>query len=229
MARKVFVSYKYADDQVAPVSEDMEMFSGTCRDYVDVIMQSLDGVEIYMGEPGDNDLSQFTDETIRTHLKERIRGSSITVVLISKGMKNAGESEKEQWIPWEVQYSLTRTAYGNRRSNRNGLLAVIIPEEDGTYDHYFEYSNCSHCNTRTHKTSDLFDIVGKNMFNVKKPNKQSCPSPAHDSTYHIGNTHSYIYQVEWHKFIESPSKYIDIAEQLKNAEANYNLKKRVTT
>src|SRR4051812_48025724 len=124
MARKVFVSYKYADDQVQ--GPDL-----TCRDYVDAIAEVLDGIEIYKGEDDDNDLSHFKDETIRTHLKEKIRDSSITIVLISKGMKEAGISERDQWIPWEVKYSLLRNAYGERRSNSNGILAVILPDKDG--------------------------------------------------------------------------------------------------
>lgn len=226
MARRVFVSYKYADKQVEPLPGPLNNY-GTARDYVDYIMQTIEGTEIYNGEEDDNDLSQFKDETIRTHLKTLIRTSSITIVLVSKGMKDPTKSEKDQWIPWEVQYSLTRRAYGMRRTNRNGMLAVILPDENGSYDHYFEYSGCAHCNTRTHKTGELFEIVGKNMFNLQSPTKSSCPSPAHDSTFFVGDDHSYIYQVEWHKFIKNPSAYIDVAERLKASVDNYNLKKRV--
>jgi hypothetical protein len=227
MARKVFVSYKYADNQVERLPEPLNNY-GTCRDYVDLIMQTIEGTEIYNGEDGDNDLSRFSDETIKTHLKYLIRHSSITVVLISKGMKEQAKPENEQWIPWEIQYSLTRRAYGMQRTKRNGMLAVILPDENGSYDHYFSYSNCAHCNSRTHKIENLFQMLGKNMFNIKKPIKTDCTSPSHDSSYHIGDTHSYIHQVEWHKFIKNPSHYIDIAEQLKGSVDNYDLKKRVT-
>jgi hypothetical protein len=226
MARKVFVSYKHGDTQVAQLPYPLNV-NGTCRDYVDTTIQLLAGVEIYKGEDADSDLSQFKNETIRTHLKEKIRDSSITVVLISKGMKEIGIAEKDQWIPWEVQYSLTRTAYGEKRSGRNGMLAVIIPEADGTYNHYFEYSGCAHCGTRTHKTNDLFEILRNNTFNKHQPVQQVCSSSAHGSMYHVGDTHSYIHQVEWGKFINNPSYYLDIAERLKGNSDDYKLQRRV--
>ena len=232
MARRVFVSYKYADDKVASLTGDEQSelnMSGTARDYVDVIMQTIEGAEIYNGEEGDNDLSEFTDEQIKTQLKYLIRHSSITIVLISKGMKDALKTENEQWIPWEIQYSLTRRAYGKIRTNRNGMLAVILPDENGSYDYYLQQNDCLHCNTVTHKTQDLFEMLGKNMFNLDEPNTTSCPSPLHSSSIHLGEDHSYIYQVKWDNFINDPSAYIDVAEGLKKKVESYKLKKRVTS
>jgi hypothetical protein len=226
MARKIFVSYKHGDTQIEQLPEGLNL-NKTCRDYVDTIMQLIAGVEIYKGEDADNDLSQFKDTTIRTHLKEKIRDSSITIVLISKGMKEQGKGEKDQWIPWEVKYSLRRKAYGEKKSNSNGMLAVIIPEADGTYDHFIQKSNCASCNTRTFKTAELFEILKNNMFNRKQPVRQSCPSPAHNSTHHVGNNHSYIHQVEWGKFINNPSYYLDIAEGLKDSIEDFVIQKRV--
>ena len=191
-------------------------------------MQTIEGTEIYNGEDGDNDLSEFQDETIKTHLKRLIQTSSITVVLVSKGMKDPLKAERDQWIPWELQYSLTRTAYGKVRSNRNGILAVILPDKNGTYDHYYQRSNCQHCNVITHKTGDLFAMIGKNMFNLKNPAKDSCPSPLHGTTYHVGNDYSYIHPVKWEDFIKDPSGHIDIVEERKERTDNYNLKVRLS-
>lgn len=230
MARRIFVSYKYYDDKVAELYpfDDIEQM-GTARDYVDLIMQTVAETEIYNGEVGDNDLSAFADETIRTHLKELIRSSSVTIVLVSKGMKDSAKAESEQWIPWEIQYSLTRRALpgGTRRSKRNGMLAVILPDENGLYSHYFQTNSCQHCSVVTHRTDLLFDMLGKNMFNLKAPMKSSCPNPQHAASYHIGSDHSYIHQVKWDDFIKDPSRYIDIAEARKEKVENYNLKKRV--
>lgn len=221
MARKVFVSYKHADSLVYPIG-----LRGTCRDYVDAIMAKLEDVEIYKGEDGDNDLSAFKDTTIRTHLKEKIRDSSVTAVLITKGMKES-RRELDQWIPWEVKYSLRRKAYGERRSNSNGMLAVIIPDEAGRYDHYYQPTNCVHCNTVTHKTSQLFEIISKNMFNKKAPSIAICPSSNHSTSIHLGNDYSYIHPVKWDDFIRNPSYYIDVAIQLRDNIHNYNIQKRV--
>lgn len=168
MARKVFVSYKYNDPFVYKIGN-----LGTCRDYVDIIMDLLEDVHIYKGEEDGNDLSQFKDDTIRTYLKDKIRDSSVTIVLISQGMKSY-EPEEDQWIPWEISYSLREKNFEGRTSAPNGLLGVIIPDQFGAYNHYFEYSNCSICNVRTHKTQNLFSILKNNMFNRKAPTTQSC-------------------------------------------------------
>lgn len=226
MARKVFVSYKYADSQVELLPDPLNRY-GTCRDYVDYLMQTIEGIEIYKGEDDGNDLSQFADSTIRTHLKKKIRDSSITVVLISKGMKVPGINQRNQWIPWEVKYSLLTTTVDGRTSHPNGLLAVILPDELGTYNHYFEYSGCPHCNVRTHKTSELFEILKNNMFNKKHPSTQACASPSHSSTFHIDSDHSYAHQIEWEKFIKNPTFYLDKAELIRQNIENYKLQKRV--
>lgn len=221
MARKVFVSYKYGDSSVAPL-EYPYYNKGTARDYVDKLMDRLEEIEIYNGEDDGNDLSQFKESTIETKLKDKIRSSSITVVLISKGMKDPVASEDDQWVPWEVRYSLL-DLQGNRTK---GMLAVILPEEDGTYSHYFTYSGCEYCNSRTHHYKKLFQILSGNMFNRLEPNTQTCASPQHSSAYHTGH-HSYIHQVEWHNFIENPSYYLDIAENIRDCIDDYKLQKSI--
>ena len=220
MARKVFVSYKYADTQVAPINDGSiesatrALFGmpTTARHYVHYLAKLLQGIEIYKGEEDGSDLSQFKDDTIWTKLKERISDSSITIVLISKGMKEVGKADSDQWIPWEISYSLRDL----KNNATKGMLAVVLPEENSTYNHYFTYSGCQHCSSRTHHHYKLFDILKNNMFNRVEPLTSSCGSYLHQSNFHIGNDHSYIHQVEWHKFIQNPSYYLDIAEALRN-------------
>lgn len=223
MANKVFVSNKYADAQVASLDDRS---STTARAYVDKIIDALeDGdVAIYKGEEDGEDLSALTDDTIWNSLKERIKDSTVTIVLVSKGMKTI-ERENEQWIPQEIAYSLKEIERNGRISKTSGMLAVILPEADGSYDHYFEYSNCPTCNTRTHKVSELFEILRNNMFNKKEPTKQSCSSPTHNSSYHVGADHSYIHQVEWHRFIKNPSMYIQRAADLRDRLDEFEIQK----
>lgn len=223
MGKKVFVSYKYADSLVRPMTP---FGPSTCREYVDHLAQLIQGMHIYKGEEDGNDLSALKHDTIETKLKEKIRDSSVTIVMISKGMKTT-EAESEQWIPWEISYSLKEHAREDRVSRTNGVLAVIIPDENGSYDHYYQHSGCSFCGVVTHKTAELFEILRNNMFNRKVPNKQACALPNHQTTFHTGNDHSYIYQVKWDDFIKNPTSYIDHAAALSTRVDEYDIQKIV--
>lgn len=102
MGHKVFVSYKYADNKVAMLKYK---YFTTVRDYVDVLEVLIGSNNIYKGEQNDEDLSHLKEDTIWDKLKDRIYDSSVTVVLISKGMMTS-HWDKFQWITWEIRYSL---------------------------------------------------------------------------------------------------------------------------
>ena len=91
MGKKIFVSYKHGDTNIAKIPG----YYHSARGYVDYLIDKKLNDEIYKGE-GNEDLSEFKDETIRTRLKEKIHDSSITIVLISPNMKEASTLEKDQ-------------------------------------------------------------------------------------------------------------------------------------
>ena len=117
MCYKIFVSYKYTDDSVYPLSNPLNMISfnrSTVRDYVDNLESYFDHTNnIYKGESDDEDLSYLPDDAIWERLKDRIYDSSVTIVMISPNMKEPYRSERSQWIPWEVAYSLRETTRDN--------------------------------------------------------------------------------------------------------------------
>ena len=89
MGRKVFVSYKYKDNDVKKIP-DVTQPTWPC-DYVDHIKNKiLSSDDIYKGENSDEDISYWSEDAIWNHLKDKIYDSTITIVLISPNMKAAG-------------------------------------------------------------------------------------------------------------------------------------------
>jgi len=235
MGKNIFVSYKYSDSQVQDLNiyETVKDFLGnvlrkkvttTARHYVDKIDELLeDGDHIFKGEDDGEDMSTLEDATIGSKLGDKIFYSSVTIVLISKGMKEAYSAEKDQWIPWETSYSLKRQSRDGGRSNTNAVLAVVLPDTLGGYDFYIADNSCPYCKCRTLKTDFLFQILRDNMFNVKQPVFTEC-------TNHIGNKpyqgySSFIHSVKWVDFVSSPNEYIDIAVTIRQNINEYELTK----
>ncbi len=226
MGKKIFVSYKYADDQV----ENLSYFeNSTVRDYVTKFEETLDSSDnIYKGESDDEDLSNLSDDTIWEKLKDRIYDSSVTVIFISPGMKESWQAERDQWIPWEVSYSLKEMSRKNKNgddvtSRSNAMVAVVLPDSNGSYSYYLESKNCCTGGCITHHTDKLFSIIRKNKFNLKNPDKKVCDI---GSTIWYGD-YSYIKAVKWNAFINSYRTYIDSACDRQSNIDDYNICKEV--
>ncbi len=221
MSRKIFVSYKYGDASVRPLPNT---YDTRVRHYVDLLQACLDANDhINKGEDDGEDMSGFKDETIASNLRDKIYDSSITLVLISKNMKDIYASEEDQWIPWEISYSLRDKTREDRTSTTNAVLAVVIPDENNSYEYFIQNSNCPYCNTITWRTDKLFGILGKNMFNRKQPKKMRCTSGVCSREPHTGNDHSYIHPVKWDDFISNINAYIGIATGMNENINDYNI------
>ena len=132
---KIYTSYKYKDSGVRPVQG---ISSATARDYVDLLQGYLETHEhINKGEEDNEDLSHLSEDRITELLYERIYDSTITIVLISKNMRE-DKPEKDQWIHREISYSLSEHSRGGRTSHTNAVLAVIIPDESGSYGYFIQ-------------------------------------------------------------------------------------------
>lgn len=221
MSRKIFVSYKHEDESVWPVGHN-----GTARDYVDKAIELFEGDEIYKGE-GDEDLSKLKDETLRSHLRDKIYDSSITLVLISPEMKDDTERETDQFIPWEISFSLKETTRGSRTSKTNAILAVVLPDQNSSYSYFLEDNTCPYCHCRTFHKDRLFQILRDNMFNIKDPRYNGCPHHPDNNPVFTGYF-SYIYSVKWCDFENGKEKYLKIAEEIREKINDYNLTKEVT-
>lgn len=142
MASKVFVSYKYADSNVAhlysPLYSPYTYTSTTVRSYVDDFMRRAQsaGCVVYKGERADEDLSYLKEDTIWQKLKDRIYDSTITLVFISPNMRDLYRKESDQWIPWEIAFSLRETTRSDRTSHSNALIFVVLPDRNGRYGYF---------------------------------------------------------------------------------------------
>ena len=221
MARKIFVSYKHEDASVLPIEGD-----NTARAYVDELIELFDGDEIYKGE-GDEDLSGFKDETIKSRLRDNIYDSSITLVLISPNMKDDGEKESDQFIPWEISYSLKEISREDRTSRTNAVLAIVLPDQNSSYDYFLIDNTCSLCHCRTLRPHTLFRILGKNMFNIKDPVYNDCPNHTDGNPVYTGYS-SYIRSVKWEDFKDDKDRYLKIAEDIRGKMDDYNITKVVS-
>ena len=227
MGKKIFISYKYADDQVKNLVLGE---NSTVRDYVDEFEKKVDSSDdIFKGESNGEDLSDLTDDAIWERLKDRIYDSSVTIVFISPGMKETGTKDRDQWIPWEVSYSLKETSRKNKKgdsvtSHSNAMLAVVLPDENDSYTYYLESKSCCSGGCTTHHTDRLFTIIKKNKFNrTKNASNRTCDN---SNTIWTG-TCSYIEAVKWSSFITGYQKYVDSAVDRQDHIDEYGICKEV--
>lgn len=226
MGKKIFVSYKYNDTNIAQLEGYGKR---TVRDYVDYLQdKKFSGDDLNKAEHDGEDLSLFKDDTIKSKLRDKIWDSSITLVLISPAMKDILKKEEDQWIPWEVSYSLRTETRNNKRSLPNGMIAIVLPDYSRSYDYFLTYEtllddNGEKNNVRNIDTSKTFQIIRDNMFNQKNPTI----SIMQGHKVYFGES-SYIIIVTWDDFIDNPDAYIERAANLReNKIEDYELYKKL--
>lgn len=221
MGYNIFVSYKYADDSVQGLPGKA---CTTVRDYVNIIENKLGFTDhVYMGEHEDEDLSNLSEEEIWQRLRDKIFPTTITVVLISPNMKNEHAYDKSQWIPWEIRFSLIEPTRQDRTSHTNAVLAVVIPDCSGSYDYAIENNTCCTISCNLWKTSNLFTILQRNMFNQKHKKRIDCNIG--DNVY--SGYPSYIHMVRWCDFIDDMNKYFEISKTIQSNMEEYEIYKSV--
>lgn len=210
MARNVFVSYKYADENVQYLTGH---YPTKARHYVDELEKLLAAEDqIYYGEHDGEDLSDWSENDIWEELKDRIFPTSCTIVLISPNMKESNRYDKSQWIPWEISYSIRETVRGDRKSHRNAILAVVLPDSNGSYDYALRSNRCCQTGCTTYVNNWMFNIIKENMFNRKNPNRDICTRAT--TVWH--GEFNYIPMVRWDYFVNHVTEQIERAERIKD-------------
>ncbi|MDX8338830.1 TIR domain-containing protein [Draconibacterium sp. IB214405] len=223
MGRKIFVSYKYRDNNVYPLNYN---YGTTVRSYVDKLEEYFDSTDnIYKGESDNEDLSQLSENAIWERLKNRIFDSTITIVMISPDMKEPGRYDKSQWIPWEISYSLKEMIRNDRTSRSNAILAIVLPDRNNSYEYFLQLNRCNNCSCTTYLTNTLFGILSNNMFNQKEKIRFNCETGNHGNIY--TGEYSYIKTVKWEDFANYPNAQINAAVAIKENIDDYNVVKEV--
>ncbi|MCQ2078923.1 MAG: TIR domain-containing protein [archaeon] len=203
MGRNYFVSYKYHDRNVRQIGH---IVNTTARDYVDLLTRELSDTELnYRGEKDGDDLTEYAPEYIQKTLSDRIFYTSVTIVLVSAGMKVPNLHEDKQWIPWEIAYSLRNKSRTTGTSYMNAVLAVALPDKQGRYEYAMRTSN----GVTVVNTKNLFQIINRNMFNGRDGKS------------------SYICLCKWDNFIRKPEYYLDIALQNRSNWQDFNMVKTI--
>ena len=231
MSYKIFVSYKYGDSNVLSLKNNYIQYYNTIlappsvyeptkvRDYVTKLQELLEkNHHINKCEADNESLANFKDSTIASKLRSKIFDSSITIVMISPGMKEYGKLERDQWIPWEISYSLCEYGRNGRTSRSNAMLAIVLPDFHGSYSYCIDEQPEK---TIIH-TDNLFEILRKNMFNQKIPFTRY----ENGICLYSGEC-SYIPCVKWSDFIRNPNSYVERVIKIRDNINDYNLCKMV--
>ena len=127
--------------------------------------------------------------------------------------------EIEQWIPWEISYSLRNKARECGNSNMNAILAVVLPDRKGGYD-YAMYSDGHDVFV---KVDAFFEIILANMFNRRGVDHYV--DRYGNSMYVPGD--SYIALARWSDFRSNPEHYIGLALRNRGEWDQFDIVKRI--
>lgn len=224
MGHKIFISYKYGDSSVQHLARTPYGEPTIVRHYVDEIQARLkEGDHINKGELDGEDLSLFKDETIASKLRDKIYDSSVTVVLISPRMKELYTPEKDQWIPWEISYSLREVPRADRVSRANALLGVVLPDVNGSCEYVITNRACCPSGCIYLNRTNLFAIIQENTFNRKRPPQHTCNIQDIIWDYPF----SYMHIVSWPTFISNMDKAIEEAIAIRDRISEFDIHKQV--
>lgn len=223
MGHKIFISYKYGDSSVQRLARTPYWEPTIVRHYVDEIQSRLkEGDHINKGELDGEDLSMFKDETIASKLRDKIYDSSVTIVLISPRMKDPNIPEKDQWIPWEISYSLCEVQRADRVSRTNALLGVVLPDVNGSCEYVITDRHCCPAGCVNLNRTSLFTIIQNNTFNRKRPPVHTCN--IQDTIWEY--PFSYMHIVSWSKFINNMDDAIEKAIAIRDRISEFEIHKQ---
>ena len=202
MATKVFISFRFSDG----------------KEIKDELVDLFDESTEVINRSEDVDRSQMSEDTIQEYLYEKLKDTSVTIVLLTPEAVSYRKNwigNYDDWLYDELRYSLE-----DRKNNRtNGVVAVYT---DDAKDMILESSShyCSHCQqTKSCRTLKYFDnLARKNMLNIKQSYKKNLCNDLYDDSHD-----SYISLVSLEEFKQDHTKYIDNAKDKRDRLHEFNI------
>lgn len=203
MSTKVFVSFRFSDGK--ELKNELESLFD-------------EGTEI-LNRSENVDRSEMSNDTIRKYLYDKIRETSITIIILSPEAvnykKNVLTNQYDDWLYDELRYSLQERD-GNKTS---GAIALYTDESEPLLRKESTHS-CQVCG-ETKTTSSILEfenLVRRNMMNVEEEHKENlCPN-LYDSDHD-----SYISLVSFDDFKENYEAYIQKAKDKRERLNEFNL------
>ena len=206
MATKVFISFRFSDG----------------KEIKDELVDLFDESTEVINRSEDVDRSQMSEDTIQEYLYEKLKDTSVTIVLLTPEAVSYRKNwigNYDDWLYDELRYSLE-----DRNNNRtNGVVSVYT---DDAKDMILESSShyCAHCQeTKSCRTLKFFDnLARKNMLNIKQSYKKNPCNDLYDDSHD-----SYISLVSLEEFKQDYTKYIDNAKDKRDRLHEFNIYKRM--
>lgn len=206
MATKVFISFRFSDGK--KIKDEL----------VDLFDESTE----IINRSEDTDRSQMSEEIIQDYLYEKLKDTSVTIVLLTPKAVDYSKNlwgEYDDWLYDELRYSLE-----DRMNNRtNGVVAIYTNDAKDKLISESTHS-CSHCQeTKSCRTLKSFDnLARKNMLNIKQSYKKNPCNDLYDDSHD-----SYISLVSLEEFKQDYTKYIDNAKEKRDRLHEFEISKRM--
>lgn len=206
MATNVFVSFRFSDGE-ALKKELINLFDSS----TEVINTSEDV-----------DRSEMSEDTIRLYLYEKLKKTSVTIMLLTPKAINYNKNwlgEYDDWLYDELRYSLE-----DREENRtNGAIALYTDESKSELIKASTHI-CDVCHKETSSTTILpfSNLVRHNMMNIKSDFKTNTCVNLYDR-----EKDSYISLIHFDDFKKDYASYINAAKNKRDRKSEFDLVKRM--
>lgn len=200
--KKAFISFRYSDGKEV-------------KDELQEILK-----EYIIDKSEDEDRSNMSDSTIQSYLYNKLKDTSLTIVVLTPEAINYRKDsygKYDDWLYDELRYSLA-----DREKNRtNGVIAIYTKEAEK----HIMQKNTHYCDTCKEESNintikNFNNLVRENIHNIMNEYKTN---PC-EGVYN-GLEDSYISLVSLKDFKEKPEHYIENAMEKRERKQEFNIRK----